>query len=208
MKEFGRFELNNPTKWLCANEIKVYRKNLGLDRDIIVKRAHYHALSDFKPEHNKQGQRICLNCNQVITDRRKRKYCSYECSSEFFAKHNSAAMRSRIFRRDKDVCQKCGAKAQFNISSDDPMSGYNYVVDHIKPIALGGEEFDEANLQLLCGKCNKEKTKADQALIVKKRAEIRLVRNPFQVSIKPLFVKDIVLIQFCQNGAGSYDGET
>jgi 5-methylcytosine-specific restriction endonuclease McrA len=181
---------NNPTQYLMGKEITVYRKNLGLDRDIIIKRQHYHALSDFKPKHNKAGQRICLNCNKIIKDKRKRKYCSTECSSEFFAKHNSAGMRSRIFMRDKDVCQKCGVKALFNINSNDPMSGYNYVVDHIKPIALGGAEFDENNLQLLCGTCNKEKTKLDQALIAKKRAEIRLVRNPFRIPIKLIFSSD------------------
>ena len=34
--------------------------------------------------------------------------------------------------------------------------------DHIKPISLGGDEFDLKNIQTLCVDCNKRKTKRDQ----------------------------------------------
>lgn len=37
--------------------------------------------------------------------------------------------------------------------------------DHIKPIALGGDEFDINNVQTLCPDCNKIKTKKDMGLI-------------------------------------------
>jgi 5-methylcytosine-specific restriction endonuclease McrA len=182
-----RFKLKRPTAMLWSDEIKVYRKSLGMDRDIIIQRTGYQALSDFKPKHNKQGQRICLNCNQVITDRRKKKYCSEACSSQFFAKHNSAAMRTYIFKRDNFTCQKCKTPVVRMGRLDDPYSSYNFIVDHKVPIALGGAEFDETNLWLLCGVCNKEKTKADIAKIAKKRGEIRLVKNPFLVEIKYMF---------------------
>lgn len=172
---------------LWRDEIKIYRKNLGLDRDIIIKREGYQALSDFKPTHNNNGQRICLNCKKVITDRRKKKYCSDECSQQFFAKHNSAAMRTYIFKRDNFTCQKCQTPAVRGERLDDPYSTYNYIVDHKIPIALGGAEFDETNLWLLCGVCNKEKTKQDIAKIAKKRREIRLIRNPFEVQISFIF---------------------
>lgn len=182
------FELNNPTKWLWSKEIKVYRQNLGLDRDIIIKRVNYEALSSFKPQHNDQGQRLCLNCGKVILDKRKKKYCSDKCSDDFFAKHNFARLRNRIFIRDNFTCKKCGKSATRHGRTDVPFSTYNYVVDHIKPIALGGPEFDENNLQLLCSVCNKEKTRNDQAKIAKKRSEIRLLRNPFEVPIGQIFV--------------------
>ena len=42
-------------------------------------------------------------------------------------------------------------------------------MDHILPISLGGEEFEQSNLQLLCGPCNKVKTKQDMANIGKQR---------------------------------------
>jgi 5-methylcytosine-specific restriction endonuclease McrA len=198
-----RFNQKRPTRMLWRDEIKVYRKTLGMDRDIIVKRIGYQALSDFKPVHNQQGQRLCLNCNKVITDKRKKKYCSENCSQQFFAKHNSAAMRTYIFKRDNFTCQKCHTHATMNGRTEDPMSTYNYIVDHKIPIALGGAEFDENNLWLLCGVCNKEKTKQDIALIAKKRSEIRLVKNPFLTEIKFIFSsypKFLVLENFASNG--------
>lgn len=39
------------------------------------------------------------------------------------------------------------------------------IADHIIPIAMGGEEFDLNNIQTLCIKCNKEKTKKDMQKI-------------------------------------------
>jgi len=44
-----------------------------------------------------------------------------------------------------------------------------FEVDHIKAVALGGDMFDEKNLQVLCYTCHKDKTKTD----VKKIAELR-----------------------------------
>ncbi len=182
---------NNPKQYLTGRQITVYRKNLGLDRNIIVKRQNYHALSNFKPERNSQGQRICLNCGKIL-DKRRRKYCSTKCSEDFFAKHYFVGMRSKIYKRDKMTCQKCGKEALRNVKMEDPYSIYGYVVDHKVPIALGGGEFDENNLWLLCGVCNKEKTKLDQVKIAKKRSEIRLVRNPFNTQIKHIFLKETV----------------
>lgn len=191
----------NPTQFLTSSEIKVYRKNLGLDRDIIKKRVHYVAISDFKPVVDSEGKH-CLNCGKVIP-KNKRKYCSSECSNEFFAKHNWNAMSARISKKQNMTCQKCGVqpprdeKGHLVWTKDKSKYDYFlYVVDHKVPIALGGEEFDESNLQVLCGDCNREKTKLDQAKIVKKRGEIRLVKNPFEVEIKFLFMRYKQLLQF------------
>jgi len=138
----------------------------------IKHRCGYHLLSNYEPRVDENNRKRCVNCDQFLPKRR-RKYCSDECTNAFWVKHNWAAMRSRVLKNQKMTCQKCGTKALFNINSEDPMSGYNYVVDHKKPIALGGAEFDESNLQTLCGICNKEKTKVDQAKIAVLRHRIK-----------------------------------
>jgi len=192
----------NPKQFLSGSEIRVYRRNLGLDRDIIKKRIHYTALSDYNPTIDFEGTH-CLNCGRIIP-KIKRKYCSSECANQFFAKHNWNAMSDRIMKKQNLTCQKCGATPPRNKVGFIfwPMDGskndvYSYVVDHIIPIALGGKEFDESNLQVLCGDCNREKTKADQAKIAKKRSEIRLVKNPFEVEIKSFFIKPNPLDNYC-----------
>jgi 5-methylcytosine-specific restriction endonuclease McrA len=49
-----------------------------------------------------------------------------------------------------------------------------YIVDHIHPIALGGEEWDINNLQTLCIACNKIKTRKDMGKIAQLRIKEQL----------------------------------
>jgi 5-methylcytosine-specific restriction endonuclease McrA len=52
------------------------------------------------------------------------------------------------------------------------------IADHIKPIALGGAEFDLSNIQTLCIACNKIKTKGDMKKIAEARSiEKKLIIN-------------------------------
>jgi 5-methylcytosine-specific restriction endonuclease McrA len=52
-------------------------------------------------------------------------------------------VRREVFRRDGGRCARCG--------SDELLQ-----FDHVIPVALGGAS-TEANLQLLCAPCNREK---------------------------------------------------
>lgn len=60
------------------------------------------------------------------------------------------------------TCSKCGyhsdKKTMYEQASE-------FVVDHILPIAMGGAEFDEDNLQVLCVECDKKKTAKDMPKI-------------------------------------------
>ena len=50
-------------------------------------------------------------------------------------------------------CEKCGKKTM------------RLIGDHIRTIYFGGKEFDPKNVQLLCTKCDKQKTKRDLSII-------------------------------------------
>lgn len=54
-----------------------------------------------------------------------------------------AKRRRDVFRRDGNICLKCGAKE-------------NLTIDHIVPVSKGGLS-RMFNLQSLCSKCNGEK---------------------------------------------------
>lgn len=50
--------------------------------------------------------------------------------------------------------------------------------DHIKPISLGGDEWDLKNVQTLCESCNKRKTRSDAFWIAKqRRIEKKLIKG-------------------------------
>jgi len=56
--------------------------------------------------------KFCLNgCGKLVPERNS-KYCSQECSAEFYAKHNQAGLREYVFKRENGKCQLCGFKNQ------------------------------------------------------------------------------------------------
>jgi len=93
---------------------------------------HYKALSKIWRENNKEAVRT-LNRN------RKLRLKMVE------GKH-SASDISNILKLQKNKCAACAVV----------ISGSNYHVDHIQPIALGGSNWP-SNLQILCPTCNMSK---------------------------------------------------
>jgi len=142
----------------------------------IPHRERFHPLSDFKPRIDGDGRKRCLNCDVVLTGRRRR-YCSDKCAYEFFANHDWSTLRLKVLKKSNLTCAMCGfhlekVEGQYVWECVAPKSDsriyYRYrdasatfVVDHIVPIFAGGPEFDEANLQVLCLRCNKKKTSQD-----------------------------------------------
>lgn len=52
-------------------------------------------------------------------------------------------VKPRILKRDRYVCHYCGGPAT--------------TVDHLAPVARGGDHYDEANLVASCSPCNQAK---------------------------------------------------
>jgi hypothetical protein len=67
----------------------------------------------------------------------------------------SRELRKYVFERAKNQCEKCGNIIRLE-------------VDHIRPIALGGQSHP-ANLQILCEGCNKKKASRAAAEVIKRR---------------------------------------
>ena len=79
--------------------------------------------------------------------------------------HIPAAARNEVAKRDRGVCQHCGAraaKAEVNKRGvltfrDD--AGRVFHIDHVTPISRGGDH-TPANLVLSCAPCNLSKRRA------------------------------------------------
>jgi 5-methylcytosine-specific restriction endonuclease McrA len=63
-------------------------------------------------------------------------------------------IKRKMFKKGKRSCKYCGTQGN---SSE-------MVLDHIKPISMGGKPLDRKNLQLLCKKCNLKKTNKDKKI--------------------------------------------
>lgn len=80
--------------------------------------------------------------------------------------------RYRYLRRIKKergelVCEYCG-KRHLHIEQRKSNS-HLATIDHIKPIAAGGNRYDEENFAVVCFKCNQKKGTADYTMIMMRR---------------------------------------
>lgn len=145
-----------------------------------------------KEENSRIEKGLCMVCAKPASKRSK-VFCSNTCKNTWWGAHDWSWVRQEILQRDNYKCAHCGfqlkqAETGYFVIISDPngvakddsdktTKGYIYlpfVVDHKKPIALGGGEFDKNNLQVLCKWCNKIKTANDMADIATNN---RLIKN-------------------------------
>lgn len=89
----------------------------------------------------------CWNCKAPLSGRR-RHYCSSECGELYWKKGNWEYTRKLVFKRDNNTCQLCKQHEEVSLLQ----------VDHIIPIANGGDELNVDNLRTLCVVCHKKVT--------------------------------------------------
>lgn len=124
-----------------------------------------------KKQANFGPPRTCRQCTKVFTWNTEFwiDYCSRACRSEAKAEtkkrhgHNRRAKRAKvtieqfsptyILKRDKYICQACGAKTKPEKKSTHPLYPN---VDHIVPLSMGGEH-SKKNCRCVCASCNSKK---------------------------------------------------
>lgn len=133
-------------------------------------------MDSFQPEAG-----ICCWCGVSKVASRRRKYCSDDCQMSAFFNcypHKPAAKAWMLIRRQQCACAGCGEDfsemiknkilkrygrdgkfepvAYFSIGDN---TGHIWQVDHIIRIADGGNGIGLKNVQVLCVKCHREKTR-------------------------------------------------
>ena len=102
-----------------------------------------------------RGKLLCRMCGGPTFDRHT--FCGPRCLRDFFMQTDWKRVRQVIYIRDGGICMKCGRKVSEN----------RFHVDHIMPLASGGEEWDLANLELSCPECNLQKgTREEREYVV------------------------------------------
>lgn len=125
---------------------------------------------------------LCIICGKdMLTKAKNRLYCSDECFNKWFSQFNPPFLWNDIKRkvraRDNFKCVKCAKVVD--------EGNWTSVIDHILPIALGGDEWDLTNLQTLCVECNAIKTREDQRNIGELRRLIK--KEKLGVSLKEFY---------------------
>lgn len=95
------------------------------------------------PYRKVEGKWLCRMCGTELSGR-KTSFCGRRCLRDFFMQTDWTRVRKVIFARDGGICMKCGQR----------VNEKNFHVDHIIPLAAGGDEWDLNNLELSCPRCN------------------------------------------------------
>ena len=95
------------------------------------------------PARKENGKWHCRICGVELAGR-KTSFCGRRCLRDFFMLTDWPRVRKVVFARDGGICMKCGQR----------VSEKNFHVDHIVPLARGGDEWDLNNLELSCPGCN------------------------------------------------------
>lgn len=136
------------------------------------------------------GKPPCRWCRGPV-EKPRRTMCSTSCVNEWKRRISWDITRLAVFRRDLGICAGCGVdtetlRSEANKAAESavqwvvgnegavytrykPGRYHLWEVDHIVPVAEGGDYFDLLNLQTLCLACHRRKT-ADQA---RRKAEAR-----------------------------------
>ena len=106
----------------------------------------------FPKRRDAEGRNLCRMCGKRTPDNRYT-FCSPRCLRDFFMRTDWSRVRNVVYLRDGGICMKCGRR----VSRD------SFHVDHIVPLAKGGDEWDLDNLELSCPECNLKKGTGEEA---------------------------------------------
>jgi 5-methylcytosine-specific restriction endonuclease McrA len=90
---------------------------------------------------------------------------------EYYFKGRSTIAGLRRLVRDEQggKCARCKITVNESSVLEGVKNRHPYVLDHILPIAMGGDQWARDNLQVLCGRCNRQKTARDLGKIARWR---------------------------------------
>ena len=121
-------------------------------------------------ERERLARKACPACGREradFTPGRDRLCCSPLCSAEYWREHRPtiAGMRLLVFLEQEGTCACCGKEILKTRPAEGRSGSPSWILDHIRPIAMGGDQWDPVNLQVLCVRCNRIKTAQDLGAI-------------------------------------------
>ena len=143
-----------------------------------------------------KGKGNCGYCGKRITDKRRSYWCSDDCTNKVDDESNDwQRWKHKVFFRDEYTCQGCGdsfpiekhcprknyiSEREYIWFAGQAASGY-FDCDHKIPVEIKPEiQWQMSNLQSLCHRCHKKKTKEDiKAIALHRRRSKRVKKDPY-----------------------------
>jgi 5-methylcytosine-specific restriction endonuclease McrA len=124
-------------------------------------------------EQERLARRACPNCGRERADfnfwNLDAVCCRPACTTEYWGRQPTIAeMKQRVLAEQEGNCAHCGKEIPARSAPQDcGPSHHHCVMDHIRPLAMGGDQWARENLQVLCRRCNRIKTARDMGDIAR-----------------------------------------
>lgn len=107
--------------------------------------------------------------------------CGPSCSAKYWREERPTVgeMRRLVLLEQEGKCAHCQKEIPASRAAGSRHLLHPWILDHILPIAMGGDQWATDNLQVLCSRCNKIKTARDMGAIARwKRYHRRGLARP------------------------------
>jgi hypothetical protein len=129
-------------------------------------------------EKERLGRRACLSCGcerSAFPPGTDTICCGPGCSAKYWREERPTVgeMRRLVLLEQEGKCARCRKEIPKSHPGGDRQHSHSFILDHIRPIAMGGDQWAMDNLQVLCTRCNRIKTARDMGAIVRWKRYVR-----------------------------------
>lgn len=116
--------------------------------------------------------------------------CRPLCSAEYWSKQRPTVseMRRLVLIDQEGKCAHCKRAIHEFYAAECLYIHHSFILDHIRPIAMDGDQWARDNLQVLCGHCNKIKTARDMGKIARWKSYHRRGLVPEKANFRQLLI--------------------
>jgi 5-methylcytosine-specific restriction endonuclease McrA len=123
-------------------------------------------------EKERLTRRACPACGRersAFAPDRETICCGPSCSAKYWREERPTVgeMRRLVLLEQVGKCARCHKEIPKSRPTGSRPHSHPCILDHIRPIAMGGDQWALDNLQVLCSRCNKIKTARDMGAIVR-----------------------------------------
>jgi 5-methylcytosine-specific restriction endonuclease McrA len=134
--------------------------------------------SNSPEEKERLARRACPSCGRersAFTSGRETICCGPSCSAKYWSEERPTVgeMRRFILLEQEGKCARCRKEIPQSLPEGGRHHTHSFILDHIRPIAMGGDQWAIANLQVLCTRCNRIKTARDMGAIARWKRYVR-----------------------------------
>jgi 5-methylcytosine-specific restriction endonuclease McrA len=128
--------------------------------------------SNTPEERERLARKACPACGRERADfppGRDTLCCSPACSAAYWREERPTVteMRRLVLLEQEGKCAHCRKEIPRSPAAGGRDRSHPWILDHIRPIAMGGDQWAPGNLQVLCARCNRIKTARDIGRIVR-----------------------------------------